>query len=142
MREWQYLHQGRLVGPVGEQELEAMLLEGRLAPDTMMWTDGADRWETVTDILRPESAAVGKPARSFSRGALAACAAGMAGVLAVPFTLPLGIVGLFLGLRSVREIDESQFTLQPLRGRAVAISASILCGIEAVLFALLIVRLS
>jgi len=142
MREWQYLEKGQLVGPVGEGELETMLMEGRLAPDTMVWTDGADRWVTVTDILRPESASLEKPARSFSRGALAACAAGMAGVMAVPLTLPLGIVGLLMGLRSVREIEESQFTLQPLRGKAVAISASILCGVEAVLFALLIFRLA
>ncbi len=141
MREWQYLENGQLAGPVAEQELEAMLMSGRLAPDTMVWTDGAARWATVTDVFRPESIA-GRPWGSFSRGSLGACAAAMAAVMAVPLTLPLGIVGLLLGLRSLREIEASRFTLEPMRGRAVAISASVLSGVEALIFVLLLLRLS
>lgn len=141
MRQWQYLEDGRLRGPVPEGDLESMLARGALAPDTMVWAEGADGWATVTDVLRPESIPVAPRRASFSSGALAACAAGMAGVMYVPVTLPLGVVGLLLGLRAIREIELSQFTLQPVRGRGVAIAASVLCGIEAVIFALILLRL-
>lgn len=142
MRQWQYLEDGELRGPVEERDLESMVASGSLAPDTMVWAEGAQGWATVTDVLRPDSVASLPSNGSFSRGALAACAAGMAAVMAVPLTLPLGIVGLLLGLRSIREIDVSQFSLQPLRGRGVAIAASVLCGVETVVFVLIIVRLS
>lgn len=142
MRQWQYLENGVLRGPVAERDLESMLASGHMAPDTMVWAEGENGWATVTEVLRPQPVATVATNGSFSRGALAACAAGMAAVMAVPLTLPLGIVGLLLGLRSIREIDLSQFSRQPLRGRGVAIAASVLCGVETVVFALIIVRLS
>lgn len=142
MREWQYLDGGQLGGPVDEAALEAMLAAGLLAPDTPVWTEGAERWATVTDVLRPESESLRREGGSFSPKALAACAAAMAAVMVVPLTLPLGLVGLLLGLRSIREIDDSRATLAPLRGRPVAVAASILGAVEVVLFGLLLLRLS
>ncbi len=52
---WFYLHEGRPVGPVGQDAVAAMLRGGSLGPASYVWRDGMADWLPVAEIaeLRP-----------------------------------------------------------------------------------------
>jgi len=41
---WHYVNQGQQAGPVTEEELLALVREGKVAPDTLVWREGMPNW--------------------------------------------------------------------------------------------------
>ena len=53
---WYYMHQGRQIGPVSEEDLRGRIAAGQLSRGDVVWKNGMANWvavEKVTDLLPP-----------------------------------------------------------------------------------------
>ena len=49
-RKWYYLQDDKQIGPVDRQELDRLLAEGTLAPDTYVWAEGMGDWRPANQV--------------------------------------------------------------------------------------------
>ena len=58
MTDWHYVVDGKAQGPFPEPQLRALLMEGALGADTMLWTAGMPDWRKASETatLRQPSA--------------------------------------------------------------------------------------
>ncbi len=57
---WFYESTGQQQGPVNEQELDRLIAEGKITPDTLVWREGLADWQPLR-IARPSSGPVIPP---------------------------------------------------------------------------------
>lgn len=50
MRQWFYIWQGQQQGPIPEESIVEMFRSGQLPVDTLVWTEGLDKWTVARDI--------------------------------------------------------------------------------------------
>ncbi len=50
MASWYYVEGSERIGPVEENDLHKLLLEGTLNQDSFVWTKGYDNWEKLSDV--------------------------------------------------------------------------------------------
>lgn len=65
MSEWYYTCEGKELGPISNEELEAKLSSGELGESTTVWREGMSDWVSVSD--RPASEVVEEPAAELTR---------------------------------------------------------------------------
>lgn len=63
MKQWYYEKDGKKQGPVKESELLALLKSGELTGDTLIWSDGMEKWVAARDVNIGE-ASENKPAKA------------------------------------------------------------------------------
>ncbi len=57
MKQWHYGKDGRIAGPVGEEEIKRMLAAGELGPEDLVWHEGMGDWEPSRKHFGTEAAA-------------------------------------------------------------------------------------
>jgi len=61
MRTWYYIEENEKKGPVGEEDLIALLQSGGVASDTLVWTEGMEEWAKAQTIKALRSDHVDTP---------------------------------------------------------------------------------
>ncbi|HEU5395564.1 MAG TPA: RDD family protein [Verrucomicrobiae bacterium] len=59
---WYYVDQGQQEGPVSDEQLDSMLQDGRIQPETLIWCQGMPAWTPCRDVRgqpAPPAPAVG-----------------------------------------------------------------------------------
>jgi uncharacterized membrane protein len=56
---WHYMKNGAQTGPVGTDELKALLASGAIRPDTLVWREGLAGWGPIS--AQPEFAGIAAP---------------------------------------------------------------------------------
>lgn len=138
-------------GPVDEAQVHGWIRQGRLAPDTLVWTEGMETWQPIHDIprlaamfdevtgaLRPDIAMeghLGEVGRSNGL-AIAGMILGIVGTLTFCLwclSIPLGVVGMVLSIMGIRRHGQTG------TGRGMAITGVVLSGLALLLGLLVIV---
>ncbi len=57
-QQWYYVQAGQQCGPVDQSQLFGLFGEGKLGPDTLVWTPGMESWRAVSEIESFESVIV------------------------------------------------------------------------------------
>ncbi len=57
-QQWYYVHAGQQCGPVSETVLVGVFGEGKLGPDTLVWSAGMESWRAASEIESFESVIV------------------------------------------------------------------------------------
>jgi len=71
MTDWHYVVDGKAQGPVSDQQLRALLTEGSLNADTMVWTEGMPKWQKLRETRQfapSDTASPGGDTGQSSRG--------------------------------------------------------------------------
>lgn len=59
---WYYVEDGQQAGPISESEFEAIVASGRVSPETLVWKEGMENWETYSQVRSSAMATAGLPA--------------------------------------------------------------------------------
>ncbi|MFT3990258.1 MAG: DUF4190 domain-containing protein [Luteolibacter sp.] len=140
MRSWFYAHNGAQLGPVDDGQFRAMIAQGRILPDTLVWREGMPAWLplsqadlSVDAVFTPEMMRQLVPPRD-SGLAMASLVCGILGMICF---VPASIAAIICGHMALNQINNEQLNLG---GRGLAI-AGLICGYipVALLFGFLIV---
>ncbi len=130
MAEWYYSENGTQRGPVGEEEIRAMMAAGTVTARTLVWRDGMDQWRELGllaewggQMTAPQSGphpSLSAPANSGLAIASLCCGIGSLVMLSTCF---LGILAAFPGAvcghMALKQLRESEY---PMAGRGMAIA--------------------
>jgi uncharacterized RDD family membrane protein YckC len=59
---WHYVEQGKQTGPVGAEQLEELVREGKIKADTLVWHEGMAAWAPYREVKGKSSPADSSPA--------------------------------------------------------------------------------
>src|SRR4051812_19604137 len=67
---WYYVEQGQQAGPVDDAQLEELLRNGRIQPETLIWREGMANWAAYGQVKGGAASGAGAPvaAAVFSGG--------------------------------------------------------------------------
>jgi uncharacterized RDD family membrane protein YckC len=60
---WYYSHNGQQLGPVDDSQLDGLIADGTVRPDTLVWSDGMANWQPLSQARA--TGPTGGPAGSF-----------------------------------------------------------------------------
>ncbi|NNE92089.1 MAG: DUF4339 domain-containing protein [Verrucomicrobiales bacterium] len=157
--QYHYSSAGQRHGPVEGTQLIELAQQGQLQPDSQVWTDGMDNWESVSSFTQlqtlfpaqpppvPASHAAQPPKPMGDDAGMRmllpvgrsgwAIAAGYAGLFALLF-FP-GPIALILGIIALIDIQKSKKTGKPKHGMGRAIFALIIGGLTTIGLLIMIV---
>lgn len=130
MGEWYYSENGNQRGPVGENEIRAMMAAGTVNARTLVWRDGMDQWREIGllaewggQVVAPQGSPYLPPPAPVNSGlAIASLCCGI-GSLVMLSTCFLGILaaipGAVCGHMALKQLRESEY---PMAGRGMAIA--------------------
>ncbi|MCH7225608.1 GYF domain-containing protein [Haloferula sp. A504] len=146
MANWYYGENGEQRGPVEEHELREMIAAGKVGGDTIIWREGMDNWQKLSEVPEWSGQIVGSPSpaqpvspyQSPAAGgvgpypvapnngnAIASLICGITSILML-FTCFLGIIAAIpaaiCGHLALKQINES---CVPMAGRGMAIAGLI-----------------
>jgi uncharacterized RDD family membrane protein YckC len=62
---WYYADNGRQAGPIDDASLDALITQGAVRPDTLVWREGMANWQALSSV-RPAAAPAAPPAPVFT----------------------------------------------------------------------------
>jgi hypothetical protein len=74
--QWYYVEAGQQAGPVQEQQLQELVLAGKIQADTLVWHEGMTAWAPYREVAPPGTPAAPEPGRPPVVGSAATDAAG------------------------------------------------------------------
>jgi hypothetical protein len=122
--QWWYGEQGRQQGPVGDDELRAMVAAGQLGPQSMVWREGLPAWQPLTAFPElcggyPGLAGYGAPVAPTSGLAIASLVCGIVSLFLCYVHAVAAVPAVVCGHLALKRIRDS---VVPTGGRGLAVA--------------------
>ncbi len=65
--QWYYAKQNQQAGPVSDEQLQALVSDGTIGPDTLVWHEGMDQWKAYSAVAPGDTAAAPAATPTFRR---------------------------------------------------------------------------
>ncbi len=145
MADWYYGENGGQLGPVDDQTLQAMVAQGRITAQTLVWREGMSNWQPYSTLALTEFQSANLGPSSFSPSmyapapnsglAIASMVCGIVSLILCYVNAVAAIPAIICGHMALKKINESEL---PMAGRGMAI-AGLITGYLGLLFQLLVI---
>ena len=142
MSDWYYGENGGQLGPVDDHALQALIAQGRITSQTLVWREGMTNWQPYSSLALQQVQPMSLGPSSFapqmqmpvpnSGLAIASMVCGIVSLIMCYVHAVAAIPAVICGHMALKRIRESEF---PVAGRGMAI-AGLITGYLGILFQL------
>ena len=142
MSDWYYGENGGQLGPVDDHALQALIAQGRITSQTLVWREGMSNWQPYSSLALQQVQPMSLGPSSFvpqmqmpvpnSGLEIASMVCGIVSLILCYVNAVAAVPAVICGHMALKRIRESEF---PVAGRAMAI-AGLITGYLGILFQL------